>query len=463
MRPINKLPPEILSSIAREVLHWDHSDTTKLLPLTHVCRRWRESLISIPENWALISNENEGIAVICLQRAKAAPLEITIYMPSPTGPFLFPRILEPHVQKTRTLSVTSISTIEQLMGMFPNFPQSMPTLESLDLTSYELEGDWSIDRFGPFTPTLRRLSLYGIPLYPSLLRVRTLTQLTLSNLESPPSLDTLLDFLEGNQSLKSANLWFSFAELPRRNPQRRILNQLQHLWIECRRQVDARALITSIPLRRGAHLKIKIPDESAALSNILPNVSTAHLSNPPSPTFFQFDTHEYNVGILLRGPGGEFSFCRPPRADESFPDYHLLPLTNVREFRLVCSGSTAPDPPTFRPPLFPSLEALAIIGNDLECNVDVRRVLSSLLLNPTSSPLLKNLAFLNCDLSDELMEEITKFSSERKKTLTSTWLYRVLIIHRDGKFPSAASIEKLREHVSVVDVSMKHTLPEDLT
>ena len=428
-----------------------------------MCRRWRESLISIPENWVLISSKNEDIAAICLQRAKAAPLEIVICIPSPTEPFLFPRTLEPHVQKTRTLSVTSISTIEQLMGMFPNFPQSMPMLESLDLTSYELEGDWSIDRFGPFTPTLRRLSLHGIPLYPSLLRVRTLTQLTLSNLESPPRLDTLLDFLEGNQSLKSANLWFSFAELPRRNPQRRILNQLQHLWIECGRQVDARALITSIPLRRGARLKIKIPDYSATLSNMLPNVSTAHLSNPPSPTFFEFNTHQYHIGVLLRGPGGEFSFSRPPRADESLPDYHLLPLTNVREFRLVCSGSTVPDPPTFRPPLLPSLEALAIIQYNPECNVDVRRVLSPLLSNPTSSPLLKNLAFLNCDLSDKLMEEITKFASERKKTLTSTWLYRVLIVNEDGKFPSAASIQKLRRHVSVVDVSMKHTLPEDLT
>ena len=86
-----------------------------------------------------------------------------------------------------------------------------------------------------------------------------------------------------------------------------------------------------------------------------------------------------------------------------------------------------------------------------------------MLSNPTSSSLLKTLAFLNCTLSEELMEEITKFASERKKTLTSTWLYRVLIVHTDGKFPSAASIHKLKNYVKVVEVRMGSELPEDQT
>ena len=69
-----------------------------------------------------------------------------------------------------------------------------------------------------------------------------------------------------------------------------------------------RALITSIPLRRGAHLNIKISNGIAGVNDILPNLPAGHLSNPPSPTFFQFECRWYKMNILLRGPGGELSF-----------------------------------------------------------------------------------------------------------------------------------------------------------
>ena len=435
-----------------------------MVPLTHVCRHWRHSLISIPENWTLISNLREDLAAVCLQRAKAALLEIAL-SPFLTEPFLFPRIIQPYFRNTRTLTANFVSTVEEVTAMFPNFPQSMPMLESLELESEEEDGDWSIDPFEPFTLTLKRLSLTAIPLYPSILGIGTLTELMLHDPVGDLSFDTLLDFLEGNNSLKSADLSIEFTEPPPRNPQRRLTrNQLQYLSVRCEKIIDAQALITSIPLRRGASLEIGILDEDTTLIDTFPNVSTAHLSAPPSPTSFQF-IHRWNrVCILLRGPGGEFSFFKLPCVEESFPGCHLLPLANVREFRFVRSemyGSTYPNPPVFHPPLFPSLETLAIECK-LHCNIDVQRVLSSLLSSPTSSPLLKNLAFLNCTLSEELMEEITKFASERKKTLTSTWIYRVLIVHQDAKFPSSASIQKLRQHVGVVDIWMKHSLPEDL-
>ena len=303
-------------------------------------------------------------------------------------------------------------------------------------------------------------------LYPSILGIRTLTELALRDPVGDLRFDTLLDFLEGNNSLETANLSIEFTEPPPLNPQRRLTkNQLRHLSIHCENAIDAQALITTIPLRRGVSLDIDIRDKNVTLIDALPNVSTAHLLDPPYPTSFQFTYRWYDVGVLLRGPGGEFSFSKSPRAEDPFPDFHQLPLTNVREFRLLHfeeTKRTVPEPPVFRPSLFPSLETLAIECNP-ECETDVRRALSSLLSNPTSSSLLKTLAFLNCTLSEELVEEIINFASERKKTLTSTWLYRVLIVHQDGKFPSAASIRKLKDYVRVVDVRMGSELPEGLT
>ena len=459
LRPINRLPPEILSSIARKIVK-GYPDASRMVPLTHVCRRWRQSLISIPENWTSISNSKEDLAAVCLQRTKAAPLEITIFIPLP-----FPRILESYVQNTRNLTVNSVSTIEQFTGIFLDFPRSMPKLQSLQLNSEdEFEEDWSMNPFETFPFPLESLSLIGIPLYPSLLGITTLTELTLRCFELP-LLDPFLDFLEGNHSLKSATLNLTFAELPPRSPRRRIQNQLQYLSVESLVPMHARALITSIPLRRGAHLKIYIASGIATMSEILSDLPATHISNPPSPTFFQFEHQQYRTGILLHGQGGELSFKRRYDPEDPFSDFHRLPLTDVREFRLChfnTAEGTVPDPPVFHPPLFPSLEALAI-----QCNpkhmTDVQPVLTTLLSNPTSSPLLKTLAFLNCALSEELMEELIEFASERKKTLTSIWLYRVLIFHRDGKSPSVASIRKLREYVRVVDVRMEEELPKDLT
>ena len=467
LQPINRLPPEILSAIAQGVVKGD-LDASRMVPLTHVCRHWRESLISIPENWTLISNRNEDVAAVCLQRAKAAPLEITLFTP-PLKPFLFPRIIQPYIQNIRTLYARSdyTSTIEQVTATFPNFPQSMPMLESLEMEQEEEEGDWSIDPFQPgFTLALKNLSLAGIPLYPSLLGIRTLSELTLHEPQGDLCLDALLDFLEGNNSLESADLFVEFTEPPPRSPQRRVTNnKLRRLSIQCQNVISAQALITTIPLRRGASLEIDVWNGGVTLINTLTNVFTAHLSDPPSPTSFQFTCRWYDVGVLLRGPGGEFSFSTRPHAEDPFPDLRRLPLTNIREFCLLHfeeAERDIPEPLLFHPSLFPSLETLAI-----ECNpkfeTDVRRVLSSLLSNPTSSSLLKTLAFLNCTLSEELMEEITKFASERKETLTSTWIYRVLIVHQDGKFPSAASIRKLKDYVRVVDVRVGSELPEGLT
>ena len=439
-----------------------------MVPLTHVCRRWRESLISTPENWTLVSSETEDMAAVCLQRAKAAPLEITIRAVYPGEPgFLFHRILEPYIQNTRTLAVTFLSTVEEFTEMFPNFPRSMPKLELLKLAQSNEDDqmeydDWSIDPFQPFTSTLKSLSLDRIPLYPSLLGIRTLTELSLTYDASALTLDTFLDFLEGNHSLKCADLDITFNDPPPSNPQRQILNQLQYLTVASMQPMHARALATSIPLRRGAHLKISIhSDDIVAMNDIIPNVFTTHLLSPPAPTFFQLENGWYRTKILLRGPGGELSIRKHLGREDPLSDLHPLPLINVREFRLVHPNTTKTNIPVFHPPLLPSLEALTIECN-IECEIDVRRVLSILLSNPTSSPLLKTLAFLNCPLPEELIEELTGFASERKKTLTSAWLYRVLIVRQDGKFPSAASISKLKRYVRVVDVWMGNELPEVL-
>ena len=106
---------------------------------------------------------------------------------------------------------------------------------------------------------------------------------------------------------------------------------------------------------------------------------------------------------------------------------------------------------------FPALETFTI-GRE----TDLLCLLSPLLSNPSVSPLLKTLGFQDCPLTEEFMEELMRFASDRRNT-TSTWLHHVVIANPRGDFPSIASISALEERVPVVDVRIATELPMDLT
>ena len=398
------------------------------------------------------------MAAVNLKRAKAAPLEIHVSMTQVKNYPTFPNILIPHFRNTKTLTVGRISSFGGFTKMLPNFPQSMPNLRSLRLELENIEGwDPVTDPFEAVTHTLEDLELFDIPLSPSLLTHGSLTRLTLHHSRFNLPLDTLLNFLEENRSLTTADLRIEFIEPSLRSSERQSLvrNQLQYLQIDCNNVVDGRALISNIPLRGGANLEIHSRCEG--LNDILSGISTTHLSNLLSPTFMTYAS--CGRSIRLRGPNGFFSFYLA-RGWGRFADFLFLHLTNVREFRLSHRRAMwmhPLSPIAFHPSSFPALETLGI-----ECDINISYVLSALLSNPPSSPSLRTLAFLDCDISEDFMEELTQFASDRKST-ASAWLHRVLIVHRDGKFPSADSVRKLRRHVTVVDVRMDDKFPKDLT
>ena len=345
--------------------------------------------------------------------------------------------------------------------MFPNFPGSMPALRSLTLDSEGPDWDSSIDPFETFIPALNQLSLANVPLYPSLLNLRTLVELTIRDRHRfDLSLGTLLNFLEQNRSLESVTLGIRFARPSLRNSRRRnpMRSRLRSLLVEGRDVMGTLALISGIPLQSGAHLGINLEDKAARLDDILPTLSARHFSNLSSPTFLKIERNSDITNILLRGTSGMFTLGTFSHSADSFADFAELPLANVREVHFSDSVFDS-DPLVFRPSFFPALETLAV-----KCEEDPLYVLSALLDNPSSSPSLKTLAFLNCDLTDEFIAELTEFASERRSIPSLTgWLDRVLIIHRDGMFPSPSSIRKLKEYVKVIDFRMEDDFPTDLS
>ena len=463
LQPVNTLPPEILCSIARCFLDEHAVDARSIVPLTHVCQYWRESIISAPENWTLISNGRIEFAALSLARAKAARLNVSIdicQFRADPGSF---GLITPYIQNIDTLCARDLPSIEELTQALPNFPRSTPNLRSLTLLCTYSSARWdpSIDPFESLTPTLKCLSLFKIPLYPSLLNLRTLTDLTLRNHCFDFHLDTLLDFVEQNRSLESATLDIRFAGAPLRYSRRRspIKNRLRLLSIPCNNPMNAQALISNIALRRGAHLEISSLDQNTGLSDILSETSTAHLSNLSSPSFMEYQSYPRDIRSF--GPNGSFSFSCFPSSGTPFVEFPLLSLTGVREFRLRHHTPerlrSSLRPLVFHPSSLPALETLAV-----ECDTDLSHLLSPLLSNPSSSPSLKTLAFLDCVITKEFMNDLTQFAADRKET-TSARLHHVVIVGQGGGLPNATSILELGKRVPVVDVRFGTKLPTGLT
>jgi len=459
---VNRLPPEILSHIALYVPDENAKDTRPILPLTHVCRYWRESIISTPEIWTSISSGSKGLTALNLERSKAAPLEIELNMRIRNRGFF--DILLPRIQNTGSLSVHGFSSIEELTQALPNFPQSTPKLRSLTLRTAHTraERNQSIAAFESLPSTLRHLSLNHFRLYPSFLHLRSLTELDLSNFRLNLPLDTLLNFLKENRSLEIATLSIGFLEPSLRSSRlaTAIESRLRHLSIRCDDAMDGKALVSGIALQRGARLEIDHRSSNATLSGILSGVPATNLSNLSSPTFMECQS--YCQFIRLLGPHGVFSFKCLHGPEDPFVEFPLLPFTftTIRELRLTHRRSErAPSPlkPTvFHPSFLPALEALAV-----SCETSLSHLFSVLFSNPSSSPSLKTLAFLDCNLTEDFMDELMRFASNRRNT-TSARLHRVVIVNSKGKLPSIASVDALGKHVPVVDVRMSKELPKDL-
>ena len=440
LQPVNRLPPEIIADIAR----YRSVDARWVVPLTHVCRYWRESIISAPENWTSISCYRRSLARLSLERSKASPLRLWLAMDQIRQHPEFCDLLTPYIQKTETLEFHHLTTARDFTRTLPNFPQSMPNLRSLELVSAEVPR-WnpSTDPFGPLPRTLRSLSLKDIPLYPSFLKLKTLTKFSLQYLNIIPSpLDTVLDLLEGNCSLENVDLKVYSKEFPVGTSQHRavITNRLQHLSITCSDAMAIRTIVSAIPLGRGARLEIDFRGNNTGLglNDILSDIPVAHLSNLLSPTYMEY--HSNPRVIQLVGPNGSLSYRGgwPPVLVIPFAEFPVLPLTNIQELHLSHTKSST----VFHPSSFPALKTLVVIRHT--------ETFSSLLSNPSSFPSLKTIGFVKCDITEQFMEELIRFASDRKNT-TLAWLHSVLIVHRWENFPAAATISRLEGHVPVVD------------
>ena len=367
--------------------------------------------------------------------------------------------LPDHIQETASaqeiisLKLLNLEKIEDLIRSHPNFPQSMPRLQSLGVSVSYLTERWgpSDDPFKSFPHTLECLSLERIPLYPSFCNLTSLTEFSIRDFAFIQPLDTLLDILEQNPSLKHVELRIGFKSSRLRVSKRRtrIMKELQHLTISSTKVKDIKALISRIHLVGGADLEvIRVHDEGASsfktlLLHIM-NVMRFNGIQPPPPTSVQsapFSESEPEFRptamyyahdrwyLKFLGQVGSFALTAHPSRDlqgSSFPlSFENLPnlkgfnqlRKGVRRLHLVTEGHGKLDPS-----LFPALETLTIEGDS-----DPSKTLSNFFSSPRKTPNLNTITLLNCEsCGSDLKEKIDRFFSSRPTSMQSLrgWWFR---------------------------------------
>ena len=457
LQPANRLPPELIALCATFV---SCTDPRPVITLTHICRYWRGVLISSHRNWAGISTGWKRLIPLCLERAGVVPLTVNISVSDirkdwdPLQPLL------PHVSRISDLTLTGHSAMKDVADNLPGFFSPMPNLTSLKL-------ERTVETVGSFPPNetpvpplfqniskLKTLHLTSVPLYPTLLKIPSLAELTLTNYKIP--FRKFVQFLESNTALEIVTLKLRFVNGSVSTvPERMVsLPRLRHLAFTCANAIDTKGLFSWLSFPRGVTIEIRVSHENrcSELASFLPC--------PPTPIrelLAPMTTIKYRVNpteIHLSGNNGSFHFCTWRTLPTDYKEFDLFSTGAVREFHLTPSGHTSIaghlDLALKR---LPALEALVISRTSL-----YSEPLLTLYSEPLSCQSPKTIAFFDCWISRELIAALERIAVKREHSTTAR-LHRVVIMGDKEEPPEFSSIRQLRKHVPHVDVMMGSELP----
>lgn len=103
MRPINRLPPELLIHIFSFL-----GGGAAVVPASHVCRRWRDVALGTPSLWTIIRERDDIFAAQCfMERSQNAKLDLSVVidMREPNDFAIFQFLVIPHATRVRRLHV----------------------------------------------------------------------------------------------------------------------------------------------------------------------------------------------------------------------------------------------------------------------------------------------------------------------------------------------------------------------
>ncbi len=210
MRPINRLPPELLVHIFSYL-----GGGAFVVPASQVCRRWRDIALDTPSLWAVIREQDNMFAAQCfMERSRRAKLDVSIIidMLQPDDFVVFQSLVMPHATRIRRLHVDVFGDrAYDFYRLLAKRDFLMPGLEhfSIRMTEYGwhdyADDDPLLSRESFFSESdfLERLTFRSVLPLPTLLSCN-IKSITLS--DRVFDLDALLKFLDAAPNLECLDL-----------------------------------------------------------------------------------------------------------------------------------------------------------------------------------------------------------------------------------------------------------------
>ena len=471
LAPINRIPPEVFSLIPE---YWSHAEMDEnLISLTHVCRGWREALISRPWLWARLDCTNIAKTHAFIQRAKGSPLEIslcshlgTVYLQN-----VFSLVI-PKIMRFTSISIVGSGDIVGFRDLFRNLPKRsahlIPSLEELriDLTCNPAPALDNVLHDVNLS-LLRTLSLGGVI---TSLPWKNLQNLTAFDLRFAPNgivtVTKLLDFFINAPHLNTTTLHSLPSSSDALHGRIVSLSNLREFTIIADPKHSILLNHLSIPAGVSLILKFRFADNKPQFCEYLPR-NLGQLENIASITAvnIRFDGEE--ISLRLHGKCGElYMFCH--RKDGSVVRDRgdprcLVPfnLSETRTLTIMKHEIPTPTEPARSAPFKLLARTMSLRTITLtQCN----NLPFILALDPGQNPseqlLCPNLEKLVLYVGEQDCFNITELINMAKGRALKGARLRVMTIVSLGEFVPGKEAFKLRAYVAHVEYRFEEKPPK---
>ena len=296
--PINRIPPEILSTIPDFL---GTGDT--VIVLTHVCRAWREVFVSRPSLWTDFNCVYPDKTRVYLERSKSSPIDLWLERGDdvyPSVPILQVIHRDPVLQviphatgRLRSLHIDATWEYVEAIGARLSHPA--PLLEKLSIHS-DYHSEFGSTLFNRDLSSLRRLRL---EYFTAKLPWRNMANLTSFVLTCavPVFVGQLLDFLEGAPHLREIHLRFGSSISGAQNGR---LVQLTRLKVMYADGSTPSRLFDYLLIPVGARLRMNLDPPNPSIKAVPPRFID-NLRNLSGFTSIKLDRRR----MEFSGPNGE--------------------------------------------------------------------------------------------------------------------------------------------------------------
>lgn len=376
--PVHRLPDELLVTIFKRVplqeLYTDWFDspsvsTKDLIPLTSVCRRWRNVTLSTHSLWSSICDMPVAQNTLFLERSGASLLTCHMFLAGHTVRFCMD-ILEQHHSRIRKLQAIPCNDVRSPVFLaLSQLP--MPELEQAAIGHYNITSPVHFSDnarfllFNGYAPRLRKLALFRVRGFPDN-QFEKLTHLSFTpewySTVKLPDLVAFLSQCPRLQHLILASLHF--------NPATRLVEQtvyLPHLRTlvirSTRSLIEVDLIISSIVTPPASAVLIS----GAYIEEGLSNLRSIHPPNTSSHPFTRahFDLHNNRLFMIVASKSSAISVDAIPNPTQEsvakiHDTIHWFQAETITELWLRVESNPRSAPLLGLAHAFPSVTALVL-------------------------------------------------------------------------------------------------------